>query len=121
MILADTSIWVDHLHRGNVPEMVSLLEESQVLMHPFVIGELACGDLRNRREVLRLLATLPVSPVASNEEALTMIERHKLMGRGLGWIDVHLLSSALLSGSAIWSRDKQLAAAAAALKVSFEA
>ncbi|MEO8381611.1 MAG: PIN domain-containing protein [Acidobacteriota bacterium] len=119
MILVDTSVWVDHLHRG-VPAMASLLEDETVLMHPFVIGELACGDIRSRREVLHLLTTLPAAPVASDSEVLTMIERHKLMGRGLGYVDVHLLTSAVLCGCRIWSLDKHLAAVAAGLKVRFD-
>ncbi len=119
MILVDTSVWVDHLARG-VSSMVSLLEEEMVSMHPFVMGELACGDIRNRKEVLHLLSRLPAAPVATEPEALAMIERRKLMGRGLGYVDVHLLASVALSGSRIWSRDKQIAAAAAELKVRFD-
>ena len=119
MILVDTSVWVDHLHRG-APAMASLLEEESVVMHPFVIGELACGNLKNRNEVLHLMSTLPAVPVATEAEVLAMIERRKLMGRGLGYIDVHLVASAVLSGSRIWSRDRQLAATAAELKVGFE-
>lgn len=120
MILADTSIWVEHLRRG-VPLLASLLEADAVAIHPFVIGELACGDIRNRREVLHLLSTLTSVPVATEREVLAMIERRKLMGRGLGYIDVHLLASSILSGHRIWSRDRQLAKAAVELKVAFEA
>jgi predicted nucleic acid-binding protein len=119
MILVDTSIWVDHLSRGK-GGLAALLEEEQVLMHPYVMGELACGDIRNRGEVLELLATLPPAAVASDGEAMMMIEKRKLMGRGLGWVDVHLLASVVLSGTRIWSRDKHLAAAAAQLKVNFD-
>ena len=119
MILADTSVWVDHLSRG-VDRLSALLEEEQVLIHPWVIGELACGTIRNRREILDLLTTLPVATVASDDEALAMIEKRKRMGRGLGWVDVHLLASAVLSGCRIWSRDRQLAAAAGELKLKFE-
>lgn len=120
MILVDTSVWVDHLSRGGLLAMAGMLEEGQVLIHPFVIGELACGEMKNRAEVLKLLSNLPMPPVATDAEALAMIERHKLMGRGLGYIDVHLLASAALSASRIWSRDKGLAAAAAQLKVRFD-
>lgn len=118
MILVDTSVWVDHFHRG-ASAMASLLEEESVVTHPFVIGELACGNLKNRNEVLHLMSTLPAVPVATEAEVLAMIERRKLMGRGLGYIDVHLVASAVLSGSRIWSRDRQLAGAAAELKVGF--
>lgn len=119
MILADTSVWVDHLSRG-VGGLSALLQAEQVLIHPHVIGELACGDIRKRREILHLLTTLPMAAVASDDEVLAMIEKRKLMGRGLGWIDVHLLASAVLTGCRIWSRDKQLAAAAAELSVRFD-
>lgn len=119
MILADTSVWVDHLSRGT-GALAALLDGEQVVMHPFVLGELACGNIRNRRQILGLLASLPSVAVASDEEALAMIESRKLMGRGLGWVDVHLLASVLLSGCRVWSRDKQLAAAAAELKVRFD-
>jgi predicted nucleic acid-binding protein len=120
MILADTSVWVSHLSRGSVA-LAARLDEEQVVMHPYIIGELACGEMRNRRQILELLTTLPTAAVASDREALAMIERRKLMGRGLGWVDVHLLASAVLSGCRIWSHDKQLVAAAAELKVQFEA
>ncbi len=119
MILVDTSVWVDHLYRGTTG-MASLLDEGKVLMHPFVIGELACGDIRNRTEILHLLTALPSAPVANDREALAMIEHHKLMGRGLGYIDVLLLASVVLCGNRIWSGDKPLAGAAAALKVRFD-
>ena len=118
MILADTSIWVDHLSRGT-RGLAALLDQEQIEMHPYVIGELACGDIRNRKQILDLLTTLPPAAVASDGEALAMIESRKLMGRGLGWVDVHLLASVVLSGSRIWSRDRQLAAAAEELKVKF--
>jgi hypothetical protein len=85
-------------------------------MHPFVIGELACGNLRNRHELLSLWANLPSAPGATDREALAFIERHKLMGAGLGWVDVHLLASAALAGDArLWTKDRQLATVAARL------
>lgn len=118
MILVDTSVWVDHFHQGT-PTLASLLEEESVVMHPFVIGELACGSLKNRKEILQLLSALPGVPVASEAEVLAMIEHRKLMGRGLGYIEMHLIASAILSGIRIWSRDHQLAKAAAALKLHF--
>ena len=119
MILVDTSVWVDHLRTG-APSLSAALEQGRVLTHPFVIGELACGNLKNRREVLRLLSDMPVAPVASDSEALDFVERRALMGRGLGYIDVHLLASAVLAGTArLWTRDKQLAVAAADLKLAY--
>lgn len=117
MILVDTSVWVDHLHVGD-KELAGLLNNARVLTHPFVVGELACGNLRKRREVLTLLQHLPQAPVATNTEALFFIKRHRLMGRGVGYIDVHLLTAISLTGSArLWTRDKRLAEVAAALRL----
>ncbi len=115
MILVDTSVWVDHLRAG-VPALAAALEQTHVLAHPFVVGEVACGNLKNRREVLQLLGKLPGAPVATDREALEFIERHALMGRGIGYIDIHLLASATLAGAAkLWTRDQRLAAVAADL------
>ena len=120
MILADTSVWVAHL-RGTETALARSLESGRVLMHPFVLGELACGNLRNRREVLSLLASLPASPVATDGEALQYIERHSLMGRGIGWIDVHLLAATALAGTArLWTTDARLRAVAVGLSLSFQ-
>ena len=115
MILVDTSIWVDHLRKGD-GELASLLSEGVVLCHPFVIGELACGNLKNRDEILSLLEALPMSTVASDEEVLHLVSDRKLHGKGLGWIDMHLLASALLSKTKLWTKDKTLAAVARELK-----
>ncbi|MGH2396094.1 MAG: type II toxin-antitoxin system VapC family toxin [bacterium] len=121
MILVDTSIWIDHLRRGN-PALVAALEAGQVLMHPFVLGELACGTLTNRAEVLALLGKLPAAPAAAESEALGFIERHSLMGRGIGYVDVHLLAATALAGSAhLWTKDKRLAATAADLHLAWPA
>ena len=117
MILVDTSVWVDHLRKG-APALAIALEQGNVLMHPFVRGELACGNLKNRGEVLRLLEELPGAPIATDGETLAFIERRALMGRGLGYIDVHLLASVALAGTArLWTRDKRLAAIAVDLKL----
>jgi len=115
VILADTSVWVDYLRAGE-PALATALEEERVLMHPLVLGELACGNLRNRHEILELLARLPTAPTASGAEALGFLERHALMGRGIGYVEVHLLASVALAGQAqLWTRDRRLAAIAAAL------
>jgi len=116
MILVDTSVWVDHLRKGN-RELARFLDEGLVLCHPFVLGELACGNLKNRKEILSLLSALPSSDVASQEEVMHLISERKLSGKGLGWVDVHLLASAILSRSTLWTRDKALGAAAQRLKV----
>lgn len=119
MILVDTSVWVDHLRDG-APALAAALEQGSVLMHPFVLGELACGNLKNRGEVLRLLGDLPAAPLATDPEALDYIERRALMGRGIGYVDVHLLASAALVAAArLWTRDKRLAAVAADLKLAY--
>ena len=120
MVLVDTSVWVDHLSRGNAP-LVDLLNEGLVACHPFVIGELACGRLRNRVEILGLLTALPQARLAEQDELLGLIDRHRLFGRGLGWVDIHLLGSAYLSGCTLWSSDKALAEAARRLGVATEA
>jgi len=116
MILVDTSVWVDHLARGN-DTLVSLLNDGLVVCHPFIIGELACGRLRNRQEILNLLAALPQSQVADHHELLELIDRHRLFGRGLGWVDVHLLGGAYLSSCQLWTTDKALDGAARALRI----
>ncbi len=119
MILVDTSVWIDHLRSGD-PALASALEGGRVLMHPFVLGELACVNLENRGEVLRLLGDLPAAPTATDPEALGLIERRALMGRGIGYIDVHLLASSALAGVALlWTRDRRLAAVAAELELAF--
>lgn len=119
MILVDTSVWIDHLRKGT-PPLAAALEQGSVLMHPFVLGELACGNLKNRREVLRLLGDLPGAPLATDPEVLDLIERHALMGRGMGYIDAHLLASVALAGTArLWTRDKRLAAVAADLQFAY--
>lgn len=120
MILADTSVWVDHLRAGDA-ELAALLNGSQVLMHPCVLGELACGNLRNRTEVLALLKDLPRAAVATDEEVLFFIERHALMGRGIGYVDAHLLAAVTLGGGArLWTRDKRLRTVADALALAYE-
>lgn len=116
MILVDTSVWIDHL-RGRDRTLVAQLLDGRVACHPFVIGELAVGSLRNRSEVLSLMATLPAVPVVSHAEMLAFIDAHALMGLGLGWIDVHLLASARLAGQSLWTRDRRLAKAASRLGV----
>lgn len=115
MILVDTSVWIDHLRRGE-ENLTTLLNGSQVLVHPLVLGELACSNLANRDKVLGLLNNLPRPPVATDNEVLMYIEQHTLMGQGIGYIDVHLLASVALEGTArLWTRDKRLRTVAKAL------
>ena len=107
MILVDTSIWVDHLRHGDA-RLQNLLETAQVVMHPFIVGELALGNLRQRNVVLSSLRDLPHSVAAANEEVLDFIARHALPGLGIGWVDAHLLASARLTSASLWTRDKRL-------------
>jgi predicted nucleic acid-binding protein len=116
MILVDTSVWTSHLRHGS-ERLQALLRDDQVLCHPFVVGELACGSLRNRKEVLALLDALPQAPVAEQGEVLSFVEARHLHGRGLGWVDVNLLASALLAKCRFWTLDKPLRNAAASLTV----
>ena len=116
MILADTSVWIDHLRHGN-PRLKQLLLADSVVCHPFVIGELACGSLGNRAGILSLIQALPSVPVADGEEILYFIENHRLMGRWLGLIDIHLLASARLGESPLWTLDKRLRKAAQELEL----
>lgn len=119
MILVDTPVWIDHLHKG-VPELAELLESGLVVTHHLVIGELACGQMKNREEFLALLKILPVSLVATSEEVVALIERQRLMGKGLGIVDVHLLASAILTPECrLWTRDRRLIAVADALEVGY--
>ncbi len=119
MILVDTSVWVDHLRAGDT-DLSTALERGLVFTHPFIMGELACGRIRNRSEVLRLLQSLSHAPVASDDEALRYIDVHQLMGRGIGYVDVHLLASAALSRELrLWTRDRRLAEVAGELEVTY--
>ncbi len=109
MILADTSVWVDHL-RYSDGLLVEALDGARVLTHPFVIGELACGRMRDPMLILELLGQLPRAPVATHPEALAFIEARQLMGRGIGYVDVHLLASTALGGGVrLWTHDRRLA------------
>ncbi len=119
MILVDTSVWVSHLRSG-VVSLGKLLEEGQVISHRFVIGELACGNLTNRLEILSLLKALPEAATATHDEVLRFMEDHRLMGLGLGFADVHLLAAARLTGVPLWTEDRRLKAAAVRLQVDFK-
>lgn len=118
MVLVDTSVWVGHFRSGDT-RLVALLNGNQVLTHPMVIGELACGNLRNRSDTLTRLKDLPKAFVASDEVALSFIERHKLMGRGIGYIDAHLLVSTALDASSLWTLDNRLMSVAMDLHIAY--
>ena len=114
MVLADTSVWVDHWRHGN-QELAALLEEDRVVMHPMILGELALGALRSRDEVLGDLQELRSGTMAEHEEVLELVERRKLWGHGIGWVDAHLLASALLDGTRLWTLDRHLSRVAGGL------
>lgn len=107
MVLVDTSVWVRHLRHGDIGLDV-LLNEGNVVCHAFIIGELASGNLKNRYEILSLLQALPMAIHAEHEEVMQFIENDSLMGKGLGYIDVHLLASAILTKIPLWTLDKKL-------------
>jgi predicted nucleic acid-binding protein len=116
MILVDTSVWIEHLRTGS-PGLRTLLASERVLTHPFVIGELACGNMRDRGGILDLLGRLPQARVAGHQEVMAFVGERRLYGRGLGWIDAHLLAAALLSRATLWTRDRPLVRVADALSV----
>jgi predicted nucleic acid-binding protein len=109
--LVDTSIWIDHFKKSDI-ELIRLLNSGKVCIHPFIIGELSCGNISNREEILTLLKSLPHIDSAMNEEVFMLIENKKLYGIGLGFTDVHLLASALIDNVTLWTRDKTLKKAA---------
>ncbi len=115
-VLVDTSVWVDHLRKGEAL-LEDILSSGRVATHPFVIGELACGTLSNRDEILGFISELPLAAIATSEEVMHLIDRHKLGGKGLGWVDMNLLASALLSNIPLWTRDRRLAAVAITIGV----
>jgi len=121
MILADTSIWIDHL-RSPVPRLAELIDASEILMHSMVLGELACGNLSNREKRLGDWRRFPMILETEHEEVISLIESRRLMGRGLGFIDTHLLCAVLNHGnSLLWTRDRSLHRAAVDLRVAFSA
>ena len=118
MLLVDTSVWIEHLRSGTAG-LEQLLNNGQVACHPFIIGELACGNLKNRSHILSLLNTLPSAQLAEHEEVMQFIETNQLMGKGLGYVDIHLLASAVLTNVPLWTFDKRLSKAAALLGVHY--
>ena len=107
MVLVDTSVWVSHLRDGN-PGLEKLLNDGEVVCHPFIVVELACGNLKNRKEILTSLQSLPMTILAEDGEVLKFIENHQLMGKGLGYIDVHLMAAAVITDVPLWTFDKIL-------------
>jgi len=118
MVLVDTSVWVSHLRDGN-PKLAALLNDGEVMCHRFIIGEIACGNVKDRITILHLLQELPLSVQIGPEEALHFIETHDLMGKGLGYVDVHLAASATLAGIPLWTLDARLARVGTALNIGY--
>ncbi len=119
MVLVDTSVWIDHFRNGN-DHLVYLLNEGEVVIHPFIIGELASGNIKNRIQILSLLHDLPQSVFVNHEEILLFIENHKLMGKSLGYIDVCLLASAILTDLSLWTYDKKLNEIASLMHINYK-
>ncbi len=119
MILVDTSVWVEHLRQRN-GRLSDLLDQGQVACHPFVIGEIALGTLRNRTEVLGLLAELPAARVVRHEDALAMVDARTLSGIGVGWVDVHLAASSLVERWPLWTLDRRLTVVARRLDTAWD-
>jgi predicted nucleic acid-binding protein len=121
LVLVDTSVWIDHLRAGDA-RLATLLERNRVLMHPMVIGELACGSLGDRDTLLALWGSLPQLPAASHDEALYFLTGNRLWGRGIGYVDLHLLAAVSLSqATALWTRDKRLSEVASQLGLAAQA
>ena len=118
MILVDTSVWIDHFHHSD-EELRELLLSNQVCIHPFILGELSCGNISNRKEVLSLLRTLRGIDLVLDEEVFVFIEDRKLFGKGLGFIDIHLLASALVHNVPLLTRDKSLKGIARKLGIAY--
>ncbi len=119
MVLVDTNIWINHF-RKTEQGLLALLNTGSVVCHPFIIGELAAGNLKNRGEILSLFQALPAAPVVEPEEYLEFVETRKLMGKGLGFVDLHLLASAVMSGIPLWTGDRRLAKGADDLGVAYK-
>jgi len=119
VVLVDTSVWVKHL-RENDHTLAELLEQGEVACHPFIIGELACGGIKNRHEIIGLLNDLPATVLIDHDEIMEFVEYRKLMNRGIGYVDVHLLASALISDTLLWTLDKALRKVGSELSIAFQ-
>ncbi|MCF6291156.1 MAG: type II toxin-antitoxin system VapC family toxin [Desulfobacterales bacterium] len=118
MILVDTSVWVNHLRAGE-QHLEKLLFDGDVVCHSHIIGELACGNIKNCKEIISLLQSIPTSPQIEFQEYLYFVEKNKLYGKGIGFVDIHLLASAQLGQIPLWTKDKRLKAAASELGLNY--
>ena len=119
MVLVDTSVWVEHFRYGKIG-LESLLDGGHVVCHAFIIGELACGNLKGRAHIFSLLHALPAAIVAEHHEVIHFIEQYRLMGKGLGYLDMHLLASAVLTKTSLWTIDKKLLGVSSSLGIKAE-
>ena len=119
MVLVDTSIWIIHLRQGS-RRLAKLLIDAKVMCHQFIIGELACGNLKNRSEIISLLQALPIAPTVEFDEFIFFINRNRLVGKGIGFVEAHLLAAAKLAGVYLWTKDNRLKAAADQLELTFQ-
>lgn len=118
MVLVDTSVWISHLRHSN-SRLQKLLNEGRVVSHPFIIGELACGNLSNRTEIISLMQSLPMLEAVEDEELLIFIEHNKMMGQGLGFVDIHLMAAAVMADIPLWTQDKKLKLACSQLGLDY--
>jgi len=118
-ILVDTSVWIKHLREGD-KNLVRLLEQGSVACHPFIVGELACGGIKNRHEIIGLLNDLPLTDILDHDDIMEFIEYRKIMNKGIGYVDVHLLASALVSETPLWTFDKALKKVANHLSIEYD-
>jgi len=119
MVLVDTSVWINHLRDGD-RHLEKLLFDGDVVCHNHIIGELACGNLKNRNEIISLLKALPMASIVDFPEFLYFMEQHKLSGKGIGFVDIHLLASAQLGQIDLWTADKRLKASATKLDLNYK-
>lgn len=119
MILVDTNVWINHFNHADA-ELVANLNVASVACHPYIIGEIACANLKKRKQIITLFKSLPSAPVLEPEELLAFIEARKLIGKGLGYVDMHLLASAVLAGLKLWTEDRKLNREAKVLGVAYK-
>ncbi len=119
MIFVDTSVWINHLRDGD-KHLENQLIAGNVMCHPYIIGELVCGNIKNRKEIISLLQALPMAPLIEFNEYLYFIEEHQLNAKGIGFVDIHLLASALLAQIKLWTADKRLNSAATDIGINYQ-
>lgn len=117
-ILADTSVWITHFKK-ELPEFIDILNAGKVILHPFIIGELACGGLQKKQDIFKLIESMPQTVCLEHEEIMSLIEAHEFSNQGIGYVDVHLIGSCLLSDNLLWTYDKALKKVAKKMKLHY--